>query len=457
MTRFNMRQCLLALICLCLLAFTSACSSTTNARNTNPSTHNDGSLTTAPTPSPTPIPPVYAGCPAVGTARAAVMPPLSAGNHQGVLYVSNSGSTGVITSASTTTSILSRYDVTSGQKTDLLKITVPEKLQNNQLETPAISKARLSNNGQWIVFQTAVEGKKAIQLVRADGKELQTLYCTTVDKDIWDALSFSPDMRYITFEDLPIQTSGDQNLILLELSTGKLHIAAQISNAQAGAIYEPIKWRDNTSLYANYSLIGVGDTRNRHKVYLLPDVTGNSTPQQVAIPTIAGASNDLCKDFDFSPDNAQLLVSDCHSNGNQQDPTGPSTIEIVPLTGGAPRIVHTSQHAIQYARFIANTTIWFSVSDSADLSQNGVWKINTDGSGLMQLTTEAANFEFLAYAPNMHLSPDNTSFVFLGTNDARTSTTLMIGSISGGNITNFDTGIPATSPPGCNLIGWSMF
>lgn len=401
-----------------------------------PTVHATSAATHSPTLSPTVIPQVQTNCPATGTARAAVIPPLPAGSHQGVLYVTDKSS------GSNRIGVLSRYDVATGQKTDLLTITVPGTLQNNQSSPGAFDYSpRLSANGQWIVFQTVVERKEAIQLVRADGQELQTLYCTTTDNDLWNTVSFSPDAKYVTFEEVSIYSKSSPKLMILELATGKLQVAAQVS--QMPAIYEPIKWRDNTSLYANYSLIGVGDTRNRHQVYLLPDVTQNSTPQKISIPTISGASNDICKDFDFNPDNTQLLVSDCTGDARGLT-TGPSTIETVPLTGGTPHVIHTSQHGISYARFLTNTTIWFSVDDTVNTNQNGLWKINTDGSGLTQLTTKGASFEDLAYDPAMHISSDNAMFaVEVG------NASISIGSLNGGNTT--------TIGSSGFLVGWTTF
>lgn len=118
-----------------------------------------------------------------------------------------------------------------------------------------------------------------------NGQELQTLYCTTTNKDIWDTLSLSPDTKYLAFNELPISAAGNQNLVILELTTGKLHVAATTS-LNDSAVYEPLKWRDHISLYVSYSRIDVDFTCNRRQVYLLPDVTQDSSLQQISIPTI---------------------------------------------------------------------------------------------------------------------------------------------------------------------------
>lgn len=339
----------------------------------------------------------------------------------------------------------------SRQKTDVLKLTIPS--QNGQTFPKAMLDAHLSDNGQWIVFKTAVEGKAAVQLVRADGQGLQTLYCTTVEKDLWDTFSFSPDTTYLTFEEAPSSgPSNNQNLMILELATGKLHIAAEVPGP-APTIYEPIKWRDKTGLYVNSSRIGVGMTRDRFQVYLLLDVTQISTFQQISLPTIPGGSGDACYDFDFSPDNTQLLASDCHNKGRGY--FGLSTIETLPLTGGNPQIIHTSQHAILYARFITNTTIWFVRGDSSDTGSNGLWKINTDGSGLTRLTTEIPDFETLSYASRTHISSDNTLFAILPLRSMTVvNPPILIGSLNGGNP---DTIHPPDQSTSLDLVGWTTF
>lgn len=109
----RMRQFFLALICFGLLVFTSACDSATPASVTS---HNDGpviSSTGFSTATPTPVLPVQTSCPAAGSARAAIMPPIPAGSQgkdQNILY------TYMEQSHTGFTSILKRYDVTTGKK-----------------------------------------------------------------------------------------------------------------------------------------------------------------------------------------------------------------------------------------------------------------------------------------------------------------------------------------------------
>ncbi len=429
---------ILALLC---AFFFSSCD-LFNGTQSNANQVNTQTASTPVVPTPTPIPPVSTNCPADGTARAAIMPPLPASSHQGVLYVTRSSNS----DSNNFTNILSRYDVTTGQKTDLLTATVPIHLGG------AISEERLSNNGQWIAFVTVVEGKQAVQLMRADGRELQTLYCAASGNNLGNnfpnPLSFSPDTKYLTFQEvsgdsIQAPTNGPKKLMLLELATSKLSTLEKIDQTWS-AVYEPIKWRDNTSLYATYTAIGLAHARDRQKVYLIPDVTQNSTLQQISLPQIADGSGDMAYDFDFSPDNTQVLASDCqsHAGVGPDSYTSPCTIEITPSTGGTPHVIHTSQHIIAYARFITNATIWFDVDDSPDTGSNGLWKMNVDGSGLTRLSTVGASFENLSYSSSMHRSPDNTMFAIQGNS-------ISIGSMNGGNTT--------TVASSAELVGWTAY
>jgi Tol biopolymer transport system component len=89
------------------------------------------------------------------------MPPLTLGNHQNIVYIVNE-----YQGHNPTFGTLKRYDVTTGQKTEILKLPNVE-----------MSDAQISADGQWIVFQVSVGGTEKLQLIRMDGQELQTLYC----------------------------------------------------------------------------------------------------------------------------------------------------------------------------------------------------------------------------------------------------------------------------------------
>ena len=89
------------------------------------------------------------------------MPPLALGNHQNIIYIVNEFQVHTPTFGT-----LKRLDVTTGAKTEVVKIA-----------GISISDAQISADGQWILFVTVTTNQDKLQLVRLDGQALQTLYC----------------------------------------------------------------------------------------------------------------------------------------------------------------------------------------------------------------------------------------------------------------------------------------
>jgi hypothetical protein len=85
----------------------------------------------------------------------------------------------------------------------------------------------------------------------------------------------------------------------------------------------------------------------------------------------------------------------------------------------------------------------FGANISVDTSQNGLWKVNTDGSGLTRLTTENAGYEstfnrFTQY-PWSNVSLDGKLYA-LQITDIQSKdpiTNLVFGSLDGGTTTSF--------------------
>src|SRR5438067_3252684 len=115
----------------------------------------------------TQMPVTKTSCPADGTARAAVMRPLRLGKHGNVVYIYNE----IPLNTSTAFGHLKRYDVVTGQKTELVTSGI------------AIQSAQVSADGQWVLFLSTPDPRidpqhsALLQLVRMDGQGLQTLYC----------------------------------------------------------------------------------------------------------------------------------------------------------------------------------------------------------------------------------------------------------------------------------------
>src|SRR5579863_847296 len=175
---------LLAFSLLCLLAACGGQSSGSNNSGnqnnastpktgaTTPTTPTNGTQPTAQggtpaTQSSTPVPQTNTSCPAEFSARAAVMTPFSPGHDQNLVYIYNQPASG----GSSAVSHLRRYDVATNQKTDIYSTAAAQ-----------IQQAQVSADGQWVMFLAAAPSSSTsvtamIQIVRVDGKELQTLYC----------------------------------------------------------------------------------------------------------------------------------------------------------------------------------------------------------------------------------------------------------------------------------------
>lgn len=311
------------------------------------------------TPTTVPMPPTETSCPTVGTARAAVMFPLLLGNHANVVYVYNKGrgSTPHPLGAS-----LKRYDATTSSATVVMTVT-----------NASIDQAQLSSDGQWVLFTTQVSGRSALQLVRMDGQGQQTLYCAASNEQI-GAIAWSPDQGYVAFQE-------GMNVYLLKIATGTYQLKVHASTTM---YYVLRTWLDTTHLYL--AGIAVGTEPPPLNLYLL-DITTGKVQQILTSPA-------LCGDFDRSIEGHSLFTSECQFVMPMAD--GPSSIQVRPATGGPAKTIYTTpSYAITSLRVASASTLLFVIHNTGvgaiDTSHNGLWKVNTDGTGLSRLTDEAAD------------------------------------------------------------------
>src|SRR5712692_9400082 len=169
MTRFS--HCIFALLGCSLIFLLAACGGTSAnpTPTSSPTTAVTPGETTTPVPAVTtqPVPPVQTSCPPQGSVRAAVTAPLALGKDPNIVYLVteyNLSNTQNETGAPTST--LKRYDVTTGAKTEIVKIP-----------GVTIDSPQVSADGQWILFVTIADHSNELQMVRMDGQGLQTLYC----------------------------------------------------------------------------------------------------------------------------------------------------------------------------------------------------------------------------------------------------------------------------------------
>ena len=132
---------------------------------------------------------------------------------------------------------------------------------------------------------------------------------------------------------------------------------------------------------------------------------------------------------------------------------GPSNITVQLITGGSAHTTYNnSKYAITQVRMLgytSNSLLMLTENQSPendptiDTSENGLWKMNTDGSGMMRLTTESpgnqSNFNRYTQYPWSNVSFDGTMYTLQVTNTSGNDpiTNLYYGLLSGGQPTSF--------------------
>ena len=386
-----------------------------------------------------PVPPTLTSCPATGTARAAIMPPLALGNHQNIVYIVNE-----FQAQAPTFGTLKRLDVTTGAKTEVVKIA-----------DISISDAQISADGQWILFVSVTANQDKLQLVRVDGQALQTLYCAAPASNGANPSSALSNIEWSVNQQLTVfnsYTGAASYLYLLNMPNGTLQ--TEISTV-SGVIDTPLTWLDNTRLYVN----GPEVDAPPQALYILDTTKGayqnpNNLLKVFDATSVTGATN-FCWNADSNFNGTNLFTSQCTTTPNPSGPgigsqSGSSTINVRPATGGMQQKIFTSQNmAITAVRSISQTTLLLLINNNGlgtnvDTSQNGLWKVNTNGSGLTRLTTSGAGVsggptllcQFTQY-PWSNVSRDGSMFAIQQNTANGQTQSLLFGLISGGTPTTF--------------------
>jgi serine/threonine protein kinase len=384
----------------------------------------------------TAVPQTTTACPAAGTARAAILSPLALGNHQNFIYIVNEG-----TFDHPTFGTVKRKDVTAYLQNPTL-----QGIEISKMSGVYISEAQVSQDGQWVLFTAKVNGNYQLRMVRVDGQGLQTLYCATPGTII-AATQWSFDQKQAVF-------NVGNNVDLLNLTNGQVQTELI---PDAGKGYVPRTWLDNSRIY----LIGITPNSDAppQNVYLL-DIHKGPNQHSSDLQTIVN-STQSCTSFDTSYDSTLLYVATC-TNGAATGAgpgasTGPSTIAVLPAAGGVAQPVYNNPNqGITLVRAVSKTTLLFQVNNySGDTTQNGLWKINTDGSGSTHLSTDPNNTQslcmFTQYAWS-NVSRDGTLYA-LQSYDPKTNTYgLSYGSLGGGTPTEFASISDGTQ---LYLAGWT--
>ena len=436
------------MLCYCLLLLLNACDSTRSDISPTPI----GSATKLiATPTLSPLAKSASDCPARGTARSATLPSLAAGQHQNIVYRVNEYRLEPRGINQPTFGTLKRYDVATGQKTEIIKIPGTE-----------IGDTQVSADGQWLLFVAITTTQVKLQLIRMDGMALQTLYCAPASNSLSNTsfslsdIQWSFDQKRVVFLS---QSVTMETLYLLNMQRGSLQ--TELSSTRLPTV---LTWLDSTRLY----LVNPGVDAPPTNLYLLD--TNRAAPQSVAQlqSVYSTGTNVFCWDAASNTSGGQLFLSQCTSDKIQASPSsypmhGPSTIALASLTGGSAQTIFTSASlGIRTIRVINSTSLLLlvnSVGPHVDTSSNGLWKVHTDGTGLISLSpgseTLAMSLNRDTQYPWSNVSRDSTLYSLQTqelTSPGTLRDTLFIGSLQGGSPTAFASIADGTR---LDLVGWT--
>ncbi len=401
-----------------------------------------------------PMPPTQTTCPADGTARAAVMRPLALGSHQNLVYIYNE----VPPNTSISYGHLRRYDVTTGQKSDIVTSGL------------AITEAEVSFDGQWVLFLSQIDPRgdpqhsEMLQLVRMDGQGLQTLYCfpagslTTFSDD--NKVRFPIDVQWSSDQKSILTTMDEHNttstIRLLNVASGT--VQTEIAIADAHYRYSVLTWLDNTRAYImktdrSASLppttVSILNTATNHVVDG-SDLTPVFTKQPILLSSLS---------MDSSFDGSTLFVGYCVKDAHPFT----SSIWSEPATGGTQQTIaqQAATTCLNTLRVISGNTLLLLVENAANGSDinHQIWTMKTDGSGQKTLATfpygpsQLDDYSFNRFTQFIwsNVSRDGSMYALKADNLGLGTQRILIGSLNGGAPTE----IANTTSGGVDLVGWT--
>ncbi|GCF10450.1 TolB family protein [Dictyobacter arantiisoli] len=401
------------------------------------------------TPQPPPLP-----CPAVAKP---VMPVMhTTGKQQTIVYRTANNVDG--------TQAFRIYNTVTKRTTTL---PLPAKLAISGAE------ARLSPDGQWLLFQSNQDGHTSIQILRLDGKDLQAIYCSN---DQIDNVSLSPDQTALVFNLIHNNQTGrvTTKLMLLNMRTGLVQTEAV--NPTPGYSYVPREWLNNHSLYITETAIdAVPGTafpiQYPTPLYILKDIKkdvkaqANNLQQLLSMAQIQTKTSG-CFDIDTL---GHLTITSAYSINNYAQYAkmeGPSTLTLHMLNGKEKTIYTDNTRAILNVRFVTPTTLLFTTQNmiwplvqSIAVDQIKVFTINIDGTHLHQIAAFApgsATF-LLSAATNSWdtISRDGSQYAIPVNRFSNGIEQYMYGSVKTGTLKAFATWNINSSDSLYGLVGWT--
>jgi eukaryotic-like serine/threonine-protein kinase len=262
-------------------------------------------------------------------------------------------------------------------------------------------------------------------------------------------------------------------VLLLNMATGVVQPEiVQVNSASMG--FEARTWLDNTRVY----LLGVPNPATPsplRSLYILDTKKGPNQPISNLLQVISPTQPQYCWSFDSDYNTTKLVASQCSvtfptgSNPDRGIQQGPSSISTHAITGASSQNIYNSQNlAVAEVRLLgySSTSLLLTVENhnygsaiNVDSSQNGLWKMNTDGTGLTRLTTvnenQDSNLNRFSQYPWSNVSRDGALYAVQVTDlESKTpKTTLFLGPVSGGNPTSL--AFVNTNAGAVEVAGWT--
>ena len=373
------------------------------------------------------------GRPATGTARAFVSASLALGRDPTVVYIVNEGPPNAPTFGT-----VKRYDTSSDAKVEI------KKTANTRIDD-----AQVSADGQWVLFTAHVAGQSELRVVRMDGQGLQALFCAPSGAHIFGA-QWSLNQKLVVFD--VGQDAGGTTMYLLDMTNGSLQ--SELVSTAPGLAYLPRTWLDNKRVL----LVGFAQNADAppQNVYLL-DTTKGANQQATDLQQVVSLGQP-CWDFDSSFDSTKLFVSHCTPG----QPQASSSVGVQPATGGTLNTFLTSSTlAINTIRVIdPNNTLLATANNmgqgvSGDTSNDGLYRLRTDGSNPFLLTSnnsgETSNLNLFSQYFWSNFSRDSKMYALQTTNPTTNTYSLFFGSLNGGTPTTF----ASISGTVLEIAGWT--
>ncbi len=405
------------------------------------------------------MPPTQVDCPVAGQARAAITRPLASGKDQNVVFVDNKIQPRQNIPLSAT---IERYDIATNHVTSIV-----------YLPGVSIHYKQVSADGQWILFapEASPSLPTRIQMIRMDGQGLQTLYCLRAT-ETFDDMHLSPNQQFLavaTTTSSSVPNGSSSKVTIINLHDGTLFPALTSDHT---ILFDNLQWVDNSRLYLENDLeyADQGPTT----IYMLTVLPGKTQQASSLVKIynfynnpIGNSSNSQqgCWSYSLSPDGRELFVSSCVLNyyppitGNNiiSVEQGPGAIGVEPSTGGMLHSVYINpSYAISEVVAVSQTELIFYISNSSndparnlDTSQNGWWKIQTDGSGLTRLTTDIVQ----NFGDATEVSQNGQFFAFYSIDVNNSTSTLAFSSLSGGSVRTF---LTTSGNENSGIAGWTV-